>query len=161
MTPRNQLDIYFNWYAAHHLNPVNKLIHWFCVPLIMYSILGMVWSIPMPKLLSFNGSFNWTSLLMAIVIYYWYTLSHSLAYAMILVYAGMNYLIVMLNGLLLYRHINPVIAYLFIFILAWTGQFIGHKIEGKKPSFMEDLKFLLIGPLWLLHFIFVKLGITY
>ena len=46
-----------------------------------------------------------------------------------------------------------------IFILAWIGQFIGHKIEGQKPSFFEDIKFLLIGPAWLLSFIYKKLGV--
>jgi len=50
---------------------------------------------------------------------------------------------------------------LVIFVLAWVGQFIGHKIEGKKPSFLDDLKFLLIGPIWLLHFILKKIGIKY
>lgn len=48
-----------------------------------------------------------------------------------------------------------------IFVLAWIGQFIGHNIEGKKPSFIKDIQFLLIGPAWLLHFIFGKLGIKY
>ena len=50
---------------------------------------------------------------------------------------------------------------LMIFIVAWIGQFIGHKIEGKKPSFFQDLQFLLIGPAWLLSFIYDKLGIKY
>ena len=48
-----------------------------------------------------------------------------------------------------------------IFVIAWIGQFIGHKIEGKKPSFIEDLQFLLIGPAWLLSFIYKKIGIKY
>jgi len=48
-----------------------------------------------------------------------------------------------------------------IFVLSWIGQFIGHKIEGKKPLFLDDLKFLLIGPIWLLHFLFKKAGIRY
>jgi len=48
-----------------------------------------------------------------------------------------------------------------IFVLSWIGQFIGHKIEGKKPSFLDDLKFLLIGPIWLLHFILKKFSIRY
>lgn len=50
---------------------------------------------------------------------------------------------------------------LFIFVLAWIGQFIGHKIEGKKPSFFEDLKFLLIGPAWLLSFVYKRFNIGY
>jgi len=48
-----------------------------------------------------------------------------------------------------------------IFVLAWIGQFIGHKIEGKKPSFLKDIQFLLIGPAWLMSFIYKKLGIPY
>jgi uncharacterized membrane protein YGL010W len=50
---------------------------------------------------------------------------------------------------------------LVVFIIAWIGQFIGHKIEGKKPSFLTDIKFLLIGPIWLLHFVFKKLSLKY
>ena len=48
-----------------------------------------------------------------------------------------------------------------IFVIAWVGQFIGHKIEGKKPSFFEDLQFLMIGPLWLLGHLYRKFGIRY
>ena len=50
---------------------------------------------------------------------------------------------------------------LIIFVIAWIGQFIGHEIEGKKPSFLQDIQFLLIGPAWLLSFIYKKLGIKY
>jgi uncharacterized membrane protein YGL010W len=46
-----------------------------------------------------------------------------------------------------------------IFVSAWIGQFIGHKIEGQKPSFMDDLQFLLIGPAWLMSFIYKKFGV--
>lgn len=49
---------------------------------------------------------------------------------------------------------NSVITLVIIFTIAWIGQFIGHKIEGKKPSFLEDIQYLLIGPAWLLHFIY-------
>jgi uncharacterized membrane protein YGL010W len=49
---------------------------------------------------------------------------------------------------------------LMLFVLAWVGQFIGHKIEGAKPSFFEDIQFLLIGPAWLLSFIYRKYGIA-
>jgi uncharacterized membrane protein YGL010W len=48
-----------------------------------------------------------------------------------------------------------------VFVVAWIGQFIGHKIEGKKPSFLKDVQFLLIGPAWLMHFVFRKVGIRY
>ena len=48
-----------------------------------------------------------------------------------------------------------------IFVVAWIGQFVGHKIEGKKPSFFKDLQFLLVGPMWLMHFIYKRVGISY
>ena len=54
-----------------------------------------------------------------------------------------------------------LIVAIVVFAAAWIGQFIGHKIEGKKPSFFEDIKFLLIGPAWLLGFVYRRLGITY
>jgi uncharacterized membrane protein YGL010W len=48
-----------------------------------------------------------------------------------------------------------------VFVLAWIVQFYGHKIEGKKPSFLKDVQFLMIGPAWLMHFIYKKIGISY
>jgi uncharacterized membrane protein YGL010W len=48
-----------------------------------------------------------------------------------------------------------------VFVLAWIGQFIGHMVEGRKPSFFEDLGFLLVGPAWLLSFVYQRAGIRY
>ena len=52
----------------------------------------------------------------------------------------------------LFEAVNLTVPYIYvsigIFFLAWMGQFIGHNIEGKKPSFLKDLQFLLIGPAW-------------
>ncbi|WP_291074819.1 MULTISPECIES: Mpo1-like protein [unclassified Empedobacter] len=53
------------------------------------------------------------------------------------------------------------LVYLVVFIITWLLQFVGHKIEGKKPSFLKDLQFLLVGPIWLLGFILRKVGIKY
>jgi uncharacterized membrane protein YGL010W len=52
-------------------------------------------------------------------------------------------------------------VYFSVFIITWIFQFIGHTIEGQKPSFLKDLQFLLIGPIWLLGFILKKIGIKY
>ena len=46
-----------------------------------------------------------------------------------------------------------------LFVAAWVVQFWGHKVEGKKPSFLKDVEFLMIGPAWLLSFIYERLGI--
>jgi uncharacterized membrane protein YGL010W len=48
-----------------------------------------------------------------------------------------------------------------IFVGAWIMQFVGHKLEGKKPSFLEDLQYLWVGPLFVLSKLFGKLGIRW
>lgn len=162
---KRPIDILFDQYAESHQNPVNKLIHWVCVPLIMFSLLGLIWLIPFPKL-TFLGEyqtfFNWASFVIAFAMYYYFTLSPTLFFLMIWVISLMSYGIVKLEMWELYDG-GPAawMIFLAIFVLAWIGQFIGHKIEGKKPSFLQDVKFLLIGPIWLLHFICKKIGLKY
>ncbi|HEY0896825.1 MAG TPA: Mpo1-like protein [Sphingobacteriaceae bacterium] len=159
------IDAYFAKYAESHQNPTNKLIHWICVPLIVFSILGLVWAIPFPHLDflgRYNGFVNWASFLIAFAVYYYLRLSPMLSYAMLLVIMLFSYLIVTLEKM--HRVGGWPEMYqvcLAIFVLSWIGQFIGHKIEGRKPSFLDDVKFLLIGPVWLLHFLFRKAGIRY
>lgn len=164
-TQKRPVDIYFDKYAESHQNHTNELIHWICVPLIVFSLFGLIWAIPFPKLEflgRYNGFVNWASFLIAFSVYYYYKLSPVLSYAMLLVIMIFSAGIVGLEKL----HNNnswPEMwqVCLIIFVLSWIGQFIGHKIEGKKPSFFDDLKFLLIGPIWLLHFVFKKVGLRY
>lgn len=162
---RRPIDAYFAQYAESHQNPTNKLIHWICVPLIVFSLLGLVWAIPFPRLEvlgSYNGFVNWASFLIAFSIYYYYRLSPVLSYAMLLVVFAFSAAIVMLEKLHTNAGWPPMWQVcLMIFALSWIGQFIGHKIEGKKPSFLDDVKFLLIGPVWLLHFVFKRMGLKY
>ncbi|MGZ3757813.1 MAG: Mpo1 family 2-hydroxy fatty acid dioxygenase [Mucilaginibacter sp.] len=163
-TQQRPVDRYFDQYAESHQNPTNKLIHWVCVPLIVFSLLGLVWSIPFPYLKflgQYNGFFNWASFLIAFSIFYYYRLSPVLSYIMLLIVFGFSYLITELD--LWQKAGGPAVwqVSLGIFVLAWIGQFIGHKIEGKKPSFLDDIKFLLIGPIWLVHFILKRFKIRY
>ena len=158
------VDIYFDKYAESHQNPTNKLIHWICVPLIVFSLFGLIWAIPFPyiKFLGqYNGYLNWASFLVAFSCYYYYKLSAVLSYLMLLVLFGFSYGIIELNTWQKAGGPASWLVCLVIFVLAWAGQFIGHNIEGKKPSFLDDLKFLLIGPVWLLHFILKKFSIRY
>ena len=48
-----------------------------------------------------------------------------------------------------------------VFVVAWIGQFVGHKIEGRKPSFLTDLAYLLIGPAWLAGKVMRRIGVAY
>jgi uncharacterized membrane protein YGL010W len=159
------VDVYFNKYAESHQNPTNKIIHWICVPLIVFSILGLVWAIPFPQLDflgRYNGFVNWASFLIAFSIYYYFKLSPVLSYLMLLVIGFFSAGIVTLEKLHTSNNWPPMYQVcLLIFVASWIGQFIGHKIEGKKPSFLDDIKFLLIGPIWLLHFPLKKTGLRY
>ncbi len=161
---KRPVDVLFDKYAESHQNQTNELIHWICVPLIVFSLLGFVWQIPFPHLDflgKYNGFINWASFLIAFSMYYYFTLSPVLFFLMIWIIGLMSYGIVQIELLIGLGSGTAYLIYLSIFILAWIGQFIGHKIEGKKPSFLDDVKFLLIGPIWLLHFVCKKVRLKY
>lgn len=161
---RRKVDVLFDEYALSHQHPSNKLIHWVCVPLIIFSLIGLVWSIPFPHLEflgRYNGFVNWASFLIAFSGYYYYRLSPVLSYMMILLVFILALGIVQLEKWEIAGGPAVWLVCAVIFMLSWAGQFIGHKIEGRKPSFLQDVKFLLIGPIWLLHFICKKTGLSY
>ncbi|MBK23196.1 MAG: hypothetical protein CME70_04245 [Halobacteriovorax sp.] len=140
-----------NWlrdYSVSHKNPTNKKIHNICVPLIMYSILGMMWAIPVPSLFDVSPFLNWASLFIACCMVFYFMLGMVTGVFMLIVGAIMLYACFIVDN---FENISIFYSSLVIFILAWVGQFIGHKIEGKKPSFFEDLQFLLVGPLWVFY----------
>lgn len=143
-------------YGESHRNALNKSIHWICVPAIFFSIVGLLWSIPVP-----SGLPDWVNVASAtllLVVIYYVRLSPLLA-------AGMLIFALLCMWLADYLQENMQLALwkisIGIFVLAWIGQFYGHHVEGKKPSFIKDLQFLLIGPAWLMHFIYRKLGVKF
>ena len=157
------VDALLNEYGESHRNPQNKLIHWVCVPLIFFSTVGLVWSIPAGPLAGLisgpaGAYLNWATLLLAGTVLWYVRMSVPLAVGMV----GVSLSMVALTQWAVASVAMPLWQLcLLIFVLAWIGQFIGHKIEGKKPSFMKDLQFLLVGPMWLLHFVYKKMGIAY
>ena len=141
-------------YGESHQNLTNKKIHWICVPLIMITLLGLL------SLIEFKDyNINLSVFLIVLAIIFYIRLSISITLGMSLLSALCIQLINFLENN--YNSFELLIFYIIIFVLAWIGQFIGHKIEGKKPSFFEDIQFLLIGPAWLLSFIYQKIGIRY
>jgi uncharacterized membrane protein YGL010W len=150
-------------YGESHQNPTNKLIHWICVPVIYWSTVGLIWSIPagpLEGLLSGSAAAyaNWASVGAILSLLWFFKMSINLGIGLTLWSALMLFLcerVEALSSVPLYQ------LSLVLFLVAWAGQFIGHKIEGKKPSFLKDLQFLLVGPMWLMHFVYRKLGIAY
>lgn len=148
-------------YGSSHRNKTNKRIHWICVPAIFWSVVALIYSIPNAPLLSIFGDTylsNWAVIILVFVVIYYFTLSIPLGFGMALV----GILAIALSKTVAQIDVLPLWAVaLVVFFIAWVGQFWGHKIEGKKPSFLKDLQFLLIGPAWLMHFIFKQFGLKY
>lgn len=144
------LQDWFVEYAESHQNKTNQLIHYFCVPAIFFSIVGFLMCIPNQFVRNIfqaesNIIANWAMIACFLILLFYIRLSlriSGLFFVFALTCVIVNYLISLVAPLW--------IVSLVIFIVAWIGQFIGHHIEGKKPSFFKDLQFLLIGPAWVL-----------
>ncbi|MEO5583976.1 MAG: Mpo1-like protein [Flavobacteriales bacterium] len=148
---------WFDEYGESHRNPVNVVIHWIAVPLIFFSIVGLLASIPRIPV-PYLGAIPVVNLaLLALYIFY-------IRYSLILFF-GMAVFASLCLGAANWIDVHagwPLWAIsLGIFIVAWVAQFIGHHLEGKKPSFLKDLQFLLIGPAWLLAKLLTKIGVRY
>lgn len=142
-------------YGVSHQNHTNQMIHKICVPLIMLTVVGILWCIPRPEMFQTVPFLNWATIFVASCMVFYLTLSVKMFVGMIIQALVMCFICHKLYeaGILLPFSI-------IVFVLAWIGQFWGHKIEGKKPSFLQDLVFLLIGPLWVQRFLYKKIGIN-
>ena len=140
-----KIDALLDTYAESHRNPTNEMIHCVCVPAIVFALLGLLWAL---------HPFVAALVAVAALLYYCWL---SLAFA-----AGM---VLMVALMLLVLDVLPSAWVLplsiAVFVVAWIGQFIGHHIEGKKPSFLDDLRFLLIGPLFVLGFLYRRWHLPY
>ena len=153
------LQTWFDEYAESHRHSTNVAIHWVCVPLIMFAALGLAFALPRPELFAAVGPRlgNWAMLLIVLALGWYASLSWRIALGMALVTA------------LMVAAMHPLarLPWPFwwtcaaIFVAAWLGQFVGHRIEGRKPSFLKDLACLLVGPAWLLAKLSRRAGIAY
>ncbi len=152
------IELWLAEYGVSHQHPTNKRIHWICVPAIVFSVIGLLWALPAPAAFQqISPALNWAVLFAMAAVVYYFILSVPLGVGATLVLAAL---------LLLANRLDNVAAPLWaislvIFVIAWIGQFIGHQVEGRKPSFFQDLQFLMIGPLWLLAAAYRRAGIPY
>lgn len=145
---------WFDEYAVSHQNETNKTIHYICVPAIFFSVIGLLFSIPTAFIENTLGLYNplienWATIVAVLILVFYLRLGFWHFINMLLVTT-----LSIIGNYWLSGFGNLALISLAIFVIAWIGQFYGHKIEGKKPSFIKDLQFLLIGPLWVLK----KLG---
>ncbi len=145
---------YFDEYAISHQNETNQAIHYVCVPVIFFSVIGLLMCIPpifLKNTLNIHNPLleNWATFVGVIISIFYLKLGFWYFVEMIFVM-----LLCIIGNFWLSNHIDLLFSSITIFTLGWIGQFYGHKVEGAKPSFLKDLEFLLIGPLWVIQ----KLG---
>lgn len=136
------IHVWLAEYSESHRNPVNKRLHWLCVPPIVITVFGFIRAIPVGDVLV-----NAATVTALLSLAYYALLSWRLMLGLVPVFAVVLTLVEISHATLGGGHLPLMIG---IFVLAWIGQFIGHQVEGKKPSFFKDVQFLMIGPLWLL-----------
>lgn len=152
------VDQWLSEYGESHQNAANKTLHWICVPVIVVSLVGLLWSLPVPQAFrAISPLLNWGTIVLAAGVLYYFMMSWPLALGMTL-FVGAVTLSILWLQLLPWPLWAVCLA---LFVVAWIGQFIGHHYEGKRPSFFRDMQFLMIGPLWLLSFVYRKLRIPY
>jgi len=142
------LQEWFDEYAVSHQNKTNQSIHYICVPAIYFSIVGMLMSINtsfLTNTIGLNNPFieNWGTVVLILILLFYLRLSVKIFLKMFL-FSGLC----LVGNYYLGAQFSLFYVSLGVFVMAWVGQFYGHHIEGKKPSFFKDLQFLLIGPPW-------------
>jgi uncharacterized membrane protein YGL010W len=139
-----KIDQLLAHYAGSHRDPRNETIHCVAIPLIMLSLLGLL-----------SALHPWVAyaFVLASMVYY-----ARLSTVWLLTMAALSALAL---GLVRAMGEDVLTISLTIFIAAWIAQFVGHKLEGRKPSFLEDLQYLWIGPIFVLSKLYLKLGIRW
>ena len=142
------LQEWFEIYGQSHRNSTNKIIHKICVPAITFSTLSGLLVIPHPFTEHIGGWLNWATIALALTLVFYFRLGIRTGLVMTVFLSVLFSITLTLRNNL--GESNLAVLSIVVFVIAWIGQFIGHKIEGKKPSFFQDLQFLLIGPAWIL-----------
>ena len=131
-------------YASSHQHKTNKIIHFICVPIIFWTIVAMLWLVKIPYVENLA--------LVTSVLLSFYYLAKDLKVAIQMIV--FTILCLLLTAFMEKQGFPLLEIALILFVVAWIFQFIGHQIEGKKPSFFKDLQFLLVGPAWIIKQIF-------
>ena len=159
----NKADAYFNKYELNYQGTFQQIIQGMSIMLILLSLFGLLWSVPFPFLKflgKYNGYFNWASFLIAVMVFGYYKISPILSYAVLLLLLGFSYMIIDLAAWQTVGGPALWMVSLIILIVSFAVQFGTFKTDQPKSA-KSDISFLLIAPIWLLHFVFKQFGIKY
>lgn len=151
------IDRWFASYSADHVNAANQQIHYIAVPLILWTVTALLWCVPVPG--TWFGVGFWAAIAAFGAWMFYYRASRAIGLGMLAVFIALLWLNRWLHAAIGTTQMLQLAVT--VFVLAWIAQFVGHKIEGKKPSFLTDLVYLLIGPAWILSKVYRKIGLKY
>jgi uncharacterized membrane protein YGL010W len=158
------VEFYFDKFAAAHQNRTNRLIYIIFIPLIVFGLFAICWSLKFPyiKLLGkYNQDFNWASFLLAFAVYYYIRMSPVLGYFMLFILLIFFYTITELAQWQSAGGPNVGIIGLVMYFISFVALFIGYNIEGKKLSWEYRIKNMLIAPAFLLHLVLKRFSVKY
>lgn len=150
------VDRFFDAYSEDHRDATNQRLHVVCVPAIVWSLLALAHCVPLG---GGAPSGLLAAVLAVVAVAFWCWLSLPLGIGAGIAMALSFWSVAMLHEMLGGGGLALVGAV--VFVAAWVGQFIGHHIEGRRPSFFTDLVYLMIGPVWVLAKGFRKAAIAY
>ncbi len=134
------VEALFADYASYHQTRGNKLFHRLGIPMIMFSLIGMLTYVTLFDVGTIRV--DAAMLLIALSSAYYFIIEWRLGIAMIAVSIVFYFLSAAI----------PLGLNVILFVLGWIFQFIGHKVyEHKNPAFFRNFVHLLIGPLWILN----------
>src|SRR6478672_112478 len=157
ITAQRSIDRWFASYSADHRNDTNQWIHVFAVPAILWGVIALLWCIPVVGTWFRPGL--WAALAMFAAWMFYNRASRKLGYGMLVVFVALAWAMRALQTQIGSQQLAIIAAV--VFVVAWIAQFVGHRIEGRRPSFLTDLTYLLIGPAWVLAKLYRKLGWSY
>jgi len=150
------------WFAEHtlvHTGNDRDYIHWICVPLLFLSVLGLLWSIPVPATIAaFLPGFRWSLPAIAVALIYYARVSLPLTIGLL----GFILLTLVVISQVALRAPWPVWQVcVVLFVVGWIGELVGRVLDRRVPSLGRDLVFIVIGPAWLMSKLYRRLGLRY
>lgn len=164
--PERPVDVYFETFNRQYQHPVNRAIQWIALPVFAFGILGLVWMIPFPEVTflkkhGYDTFVNWGSFFIAGMVYYYLRLAPTLSYAMLLTIGVYSFFIVQLEYV--EQAGGPAVWSVCACLLmaSLLALYLGKNMEKVAVPFRSFLRLLLLGPIWLWHFVFRKINVPY
>ncbi|HWK99519.1 MAG TPA: hypothetical protein VNQ55_06215 [Parapedobacter sp.] len=164
--PKRPVDVYFETFNRQYVHPVNRAIQWIALPVFAFGILGLVWMIPFPEIAflekyGYDTFVNWGSFFIAGMVYYYLRLAPTLSYAMLLTIGIYSFFIVQLEYV--EQAGGPAVwsVCACLLLASLLALYLGKNMEKVAVPFRSFLRLLLLGPIWLWHFVFRKINIPY